>query len=117
VINHHIDTFAGLPVVEFAPDQPPPADPGAVAIRLSSGFEETEQFQAAWDALFAADWVGQVPALVIGDWGDAYDSAIDIEDLAAQADRLTSLRARTTTAATSTCRTWRRSWPGRTCPR
>ena len=93
MINHHIDTFAGLPVVEFAPDQPPPADPGAVAIRLSSGFEETEQFQAAWDALFAADWVGQVPALVIGDWGDAYDSAIDIENLAAQADRLTSLRA------------------------
>jgi hypothetical protein len=93
VINHHIDTFAGLPVFDYAPEQLPPNHPDAIAIRLSVGFEETERFQAAWNALFENDWIGQVQALVIGDWGDAYDSSIDIEDLAAKADRLTSLRA------------------------
>jgi hypothetical protein len=93
VINDHIDTFAGFPVVEFEPGDAPPDDATAIAIRLSAEFEETEEFQAKWDALFATDWIDLVPALVIGDWGNAYDTSLDIEGLAAKAGTLSSLRA------------------------
>jgi len=93
LINEHIDSFAGLPIFEFDPAGPPPEDPGAVAIRLSTGFEESEGFQSKWEALFAADWVGQVRALVIGQWGEAYESAIPVESLVERAAAMSGLRA------------------------
>ena len=93
MINDHIDSFAGLPILEFDPASPPPADPAAVAIRLSTGFEENEGFQAKWDALFAADWVGQVRALVIGEWGDAYESSVPVQSLVERAAAMPGLRA------------------------
>jgi len=93
LINEHIDSFAGLPIFEFDPAGPPPEDPGAVAIRLSTGFEESEGFQSKWEALFAADWVGQVRALVIGQWGEAYESAIPVESLVERAATMPGLRA------------------------
>ena len=93
MINDHIDSFAGLPIFEFDPDGTPPENPSAVAIRLSTGFEESEQFQTKWDALFAADWVGQIQALVIGEWGDAYESSVPVESLVERAAAMPGLRA------------------------
>src|SRR5687768_2455707 len=89
----HVDSFAGLPIFEFGGDGELPADKGSVAWRLSAEFEETEQFAEKYTALLAADWVGEVQALVIGDWGDSYDSSVDLEPLIAAVDRFTALRA------------------------
>lgn len=88
----HVDSFAGLPIFEFGGDNLP-ADKGSVAWRLSAEFEETEQFAGKYTALLAADWVGEIRALVFGDWGDSYDSSVDLAPLIAAADRFTSLRA------------------------
>jgi hypothetical protein len=93
MISEHVDTFAGLPIFEYDPREPPPADPGTVAIRLSTGFEETDGFQAKWDALFTADWVSRVTALVIGEWGDAYEAAVPVEPLVERATALPALSA------------------------
>jgi hypothetical protein len=93
LINDHIDSFVGLPIFEFDPAGPPPDGPGAVAIRLSTEFEQNEGFQAKWDALFAVDWVGQVRALVIGEWGDAYESSVPVESLVERAAAMPALRA------------------------
>jgi hypothetical protein len=93
LINEHIDSFAGLPIFEFDPAGAPPEDPSAVAIRLSTEFEENERFQTKWDALFAADWVGQIRALVIGEWGDAYESSVPVESLVGGAAAMPGLRA------------------------
>jgi hypothetical protein len=60
---------------------------------MSTGFEETDGFQSKWDALFATDWVNRVPALVIGEWGDAYEAAVPVDALAERASALPALRA------------------------
>ncbi len=93
MINHHVDSFVGLPIVEFDLSVPPPNDPAAVAIRVSTEFEETDKFQAKWEALFSADWVSRVTALVIGEWGDAYEVAVPVEPLVERASALPALRA------------------------
>jgi hypothetical protein len=93
MISAHVDSFAGLPVFEYDPSRPPPDDPGAVALRLSTGYEEADKFQGKWETLFATDWVSQVRALVIGEWGDAYEVAVPVEPLVERAAALPSLRA------------------------
>ena len=71
-INEHLETFAGLPVVTYPPTGP--VDPASVAWRI-----DVDDGGGAWvfterlDALLAADWAGQVRALVIGEWGESYD--------------------------------------------
>jgi hypothetical protein len=93
LINDHIDSFAGLPIFEFDPASPPPEDPSAVAIRVSTEFEENEGFSAKWDALFSAEWAGQVRALVVGEWGDAYESAVPVGSLVERASAMPALKA------------------------
>ena len=92
-INTHVESFAGLPIFEFDPAAAPPEDPSAVALRLSTEFEETEGFQSKWSALLATDWVTRVPALVFGEWGDAYETPVPVEALIERADRFPALRA------------------------
>jgi hypothetical protein len=90
-INQHISTFAGLPVVAY-PD-PSVADPGAVAWRFEADYEDqAEVLTQQLDALCAEPWASSVAAIVIGQWGSAYDSAPPVEHLTAAAAKLPALR-------------------------
>ncbi|MBV1856170.1 STM4015 family protein [Catellatospora tritici] len=93
-INEHISRFAGLPVAAFDPHGDVPADPAAYAWRVDTDYDGgAELFQLRFDGLVNADWAHLVTALVIGEWGEAYDSPAPIEALVAAADRLPALRA------------------------
>src|SRR5690349_5838030 len=93
-INSHIDTFAGLPVVNFRPTDPLPPDVGAVAWRVDTDYDGgADEFAQRLDGLLAADWVGQIRALVIGQWDDESDAPPPIDRLVAAAAQLTGLRA------------------------
>ena len=93
-INEHVSQFAGLPVAEFDPDKPLPVEPGAAAWRIETDYDGgVEGFERLLSALLAADWAGQVTALVIGEWGESYDTAAPVERLVAAAGTLTGLRA------------------------
>lgn len=93
-INENITQFAGLPVVTFDPATPP-ADPAAkIAWRLHVGYEQPAD---AFAQLFAT-WLdtvdpASVPAVVVGDWGDAWDREFPVHLLVDAAPRLTNLRA------------------------
>jgi hypothetical protein len=92
--NEHVQTFAGLPVVPFEVGEPPDvSDPAAVAWRLSVEYEdEEEQFLAALDGLIAAHGPA-VTALVVGEWGTAYEEPAPVAAIAARAGSLPNLRA------------------------
>jgi hypothetical protein len=92
--NDHVETFAGLPVVEFdAENVPEVADPAAVAWRLSVDYEdEADVFLAALDGLIAA-FGPAVAALVVGQWGTAYEEPPPVEEMVARAGSLPNLRA------------------------
>nr|MDT0659552.1 STM4015 family protein [Micromonospora sp. DSM 115978] len=86
--------FAGLPVVNFDPAVPSPAPPGATAWRLSTEYDATaEDFTALVDGFLAAVDPAEVSALIIGQWGEAYETPAPIELLVGLAPRLTALRA------------------------
>ena len=73
-IGKHITTFAGLPVKKVRATMDPPDDPGGYAWRLTTNYDGgSSRFKKRFDALVNADWVGQVTAIVVGDWGDAND--------------------------------------------
>jgi hypothetical protein len=92
-IGRHITSFAGLPVVNY-PAGTSVEDPGAVAWRLEDPeYDGDGILKQRLDALLAEEWAGQVTALVIGNWGSAYDAAPPIDDLIAVATRLPALRA------------------------
>jgi hypothetical protein len=92
-IYEHITTFAGFPVAEFRLDQPAPADPGGVALRLSLDHDDEHRFDRLVEAVAGAPWADQVQAVIIGEWGDSFEATIPIEPLIAAADRLPALRA------------------------
>ncbi|MGX7675126.1 STM4015 family protein [Plantactinospora sp. DSM 117369] len=94
-INSHITEFAGLPVVDFQPDRLPDVAPDTVAWRLSlTDFPQgdgdfadlTERFLTAVDP-------AKVSALIVGDWGAAYEEAAPVDLLVRLAPRLTGLTA------------------------
>src|SRR6185312_11742097 len=92
--NGHIESFAGLPVVDFDPGAVSEvSDPAAVAWRVAVEYEdEAEVFLAALDALIGA--VGpSVTALIIGEWGTAYEEPPPIDALVERAGALPNLRA------------------------
>ncbi|MGW1059124.1 STM4015 family protein [Micromonospora rubida] len=95
MIRSHLSSFTGLPVLPFTPGMTLPDDPSAVAWRL-----EVEDFEAdpvEFAALVAAlrDEVpaDAVRALVIGEWGSAYEEAPPLDLLVEAAEKWTSLRA------------------------
>jgi hypothetical protein len=93
-VNHHVSTFAGRPVQPPPPDGEEPADPGAVAWRIDTDYDGGPQlFDERLTALLDSAWAGRVRALVIGEWGESYDTAAPIERLVAEASTLTSLTA------------------------
>ncbi|SCL23072.1 hypothetical protein GA0074692_1511 [Micromonospora pallida] len=95
MISSHASSFAGLPVVPFTPGMSLPADPSAVAWRL-----EVEDFEAEPEefAALVAAFREQVPpaavrAVVIGEWGTAYEQELPVELLVDAAAEWTGLRA------------------------
>ncbi|MEV4760137.1 STM4015 family protein [Micromonospora sp. NPDC049559] len=93
-VNEHVTVFAGLPVVEFGADVPVPPDPGAVAWRLSAEYDTTpDEFSALVGEFLAAVDPGAVTALIVGQWGQAYETPAPVELLADLAPSLTGLTA------------------------
>jgi len=93
-INEYVTSFAGLPVVEFEPGDPPRADPGAFAWRVSAGDDNDDsEFGRRVEALLRAPWVGQIRAIIVGSWGESFENTIPLELFIEAADRLTGLTA------------------------
>ncbi|MFF3865853.1 STM4015 family protein [Micromonospora sp. NPDC001898] len=95
MIRSHLSSFTGLPVLPFTPGMVLPEDPSAVAWRLEvEDFEaDPEEFAALVTALRAEVPADAVRALVIGEWGSAYEEAPPIDLLVDAAQQWTSLRA------------------------
>lgn len=93
-VNQHATTFAGLPVRKFKVSMDVPEDPAGTAWRLATNYEGgPDKFNRRLDALLAAPWAGDVRALVIGEWGESYDTTAPIDRLAEAAGTLTNLTA------------------------
>ncbi|MFC7241970.1 STM4015 family protein [Catellatospora aurea] len=92
-IGSHITTFAGLPVAEYPADLGKASRAGSAWRLEDPDYDHTGQFEERLEALAAQDWANQVTALVIGNWGGAYDTAPPIGLLAATLPRFTRLRA------------------------
>ncbi|MEU0356722.1 STM4015 family protein [Streptomyces cyaneofuscatus] len=97
----HLQAFGGLPAVDFQPKDDPADRPAAadVAWRISVEPYGDDDRDRPWadefaDFLGAVDPAG-VKALIIGQWGEAYEenSSVPIDLVIAAADRLTSLEA------------------------
>jgi hypothetical protein len=89
-IGSNIDTFAALRVRQFRHG----ARGRGVAWRISVGYDDAEdRFARELDLLIDTVGGGSVEALVIGQWGSAYDSAPPLHLLVAARDRLPGLRA------------------------
>ncbi|GAA1593822.1 STM4015 family protein [Actinoplanes couchii] len=92
-IHHFLTTFAGLPVVAVEDDDRP-ADPSAVAWRIDLEYEAEEgELQRAFDRLLERTGPAGPTALIIGEWGEAYDTQFPAELLIGNAGRLTGLRS------------------------
>jgi hypothetical protein len=98
VFTRHLETFAGLPVVELTAGEPLPTVDGPVAWRF--GFWEfeddygpSEQYARTFGELLDGIDTEQVRALVLGSWGYAAFNDAPIDLLAASAARLPNLAA------------------------
>jgi hypothetical protein len=93
-INQHLSTFAGRPVRKFKVNMDAPTDPAGVAWRLTTNYDGgPDKFNRRFDALVGAPWAGQVRALVLGEWGESYDTTAPIERLVAAAASMPNLMA------------------------
>jgi hypothetical protein len=99
MISELLESFAGLPVADFAESGTdatdlPPAD--AVAWRLASDFDEERNFEQLWREFLETVPADQVRAIVIGSWwGDGdYENVRPVLDLLTEsAGRLPALRS------------------------
>jgi hypothetical protein len=88
----HPETFADLPVVQFGEGDA--ADPTKVAWRLGVEEEDSDAAFAAMLDRFLATVDGKsVTALLIGEWGEAFDNAAPVELLTAKLAQMPNLRA------------------------
>jgi hypothetical protein len=93
-INTHVTEFAGRPVVDFDPSAELPADPATVAWRLAADYDSsTGDFAALVEQFLTKVEPASVQALIIGQWGSAYEEEAPVELLVGLAGRLTGLRA------------------------
>lgn len=93
-IGDHITAFAGRPIVAFPLEGAFAQDPGQVAWRLEDPeYEGGEEFERRLAELAEQEWAGQITALVIGNWGSAFDSPPPIDKIVAVAPRFASLDA------------------------
>lgn len=92
-INHYLDTFAGLPVVEWN-DEADPADPAAVAWRIDMGYDApSDGLRAAYTRVLERSGPAGPTALIFGEWGEAFDTPFPFTMLIDDAGRLSGLRA------------------------
>lgn len=94
-IYEHVDEFAGLPVIAADDEETAVADPAAVAWRISmEEFEAPpEEFEAAFEQLLQRTGPAGPTALIVGEWGSAYDTAFPYQLLTDNVARLSGLRA------------------------
>jgi hypothetical protein len=93
-VNEHVTEFAGLPVVVFDASAPLPADPGAVAWRISAEYDTpAADFSALVGEFLTVVDPAAVTALIIGQWGQAYETQAPVDLLTDLAPRLTGLGA------------------------
>ncbi|MFI5833332.1 STM4015 family protein [Micromonospora sp. NPDC051300] len=95
MINSHVSSFAGLPVLPFTPGMALPDDPSAVAWRLEvEEFDaDPEEFAALVRAMRDEVPAETVRAVVVGEWGEAYERALPVDLLVEAAASWTGLRA------------------------
>lgn len=93
-ISSNLTTFAGLPIVAWNSVENAPVDPAAVAWRLEVEFEAPEEdLKAAFASMLKRTGEGGPVALVLGDWGDSYESPFPFELLIDNAHRMSRLRS------------------------
>ena len=93
-INEHITTFAGRTVREFPPEGAVEEDPGSIAWRIEDpDFEGGEIFAERLEQLTRQEWADRVSALVLGEWGSAYDTSVPMDLLVRAISQLPSLEA------------------------
>ena len=93
-ISQHAETFAGLPVVLFDPDQT--SLQKKCAYRIAVGYDDKRPFPELLDLFLTQHGGDQLTALVIGAWNYEHmlNSATEVvEALVAARDRMPSLRA------------------------
>ncbi|MFI9572613.1 STM4015 family protein [Microbispora rosea] len=93
--HRYEESYAGLPVVEIAPEEQEIPDPASVAVRISSGWGENYPIADAFDVLLRRVDTARVPALVIGGWEDCYGTSSEqvVGLLADNAARFSGLRS------------------------
>jgi hypothetical protein len=95
-IHEHLSTFAGLPVVDLGEGKESalPADPAAAAWRIDMDFDAGgSEFEAAFERLLEHTAPAGPTALIVGEWGEAYETAFPFDLLIRNAHRLGGLRA------------------------
>ncbi|UGT62735.1 STM4015 family protein [Nocardia asteroides] len=98
-VSEHLTEWHGLPVFDF-PDaksttELPAAAEVAWRIAVEPYDDDPEKWPAAFARFLAAVDTTEVTALIVGQWGEAYDVGVDIvvEALTAARDRFPALRA------------------------
>ncbi|WP_212842626.1 STM4015 family protein [Catellatospora sp. IY07-71] len=92
-IGSHITTFAGRPVADY-PNDLAKAKRAGTAWRLEdTDYDDSGEFRERLTALAAEEWADKVEAIVIGNWGGAYENAPPIGLLVELLPRFTSLKA------------------------
>jgi hypothetical protein len=95
-INSNLETFAGLRVRDFAPDDGGAPGPEPVAWRLRLGYGDDRSFDELFEQFLAAVPPERVEALVVGTWAaEMYDATavVVVRRLCADAARLSGLRS------------------------
>jgi hypothetical protein len=93
-INDHLTTFAGLPVVAWDHEESPP-DPAAVAWRLDVEIVEVEEMKFAeiFEQLLERTGDAGPTALIVGNWGEAFERPFPVDLFVRNSARLGGLRA------------------------
>jgi hypothetical protein len=93
-IGGHIKMFAGRKVREFPPKREVPDDPASIAWRVSDpDFEGGEVFVERLEELAGKPWAGQVSALVLGEWGSAFEEPPPMDVVVGAITRMPALEA------------------------
>jgi hypothetical protein len=92
VINEHLSSFAGLPILELEDEAQ--QDVSQVAWRIALEYDTpVDEFETALDKVLDRTGPGGPAALVLGLWGEAYENKAPLQLLIDRADRMSGLRA------------------------